>query len=203
MARESRIATLTGHPKALSLALLALIWIGWAASHILNRKVTSVSKVSKRLQLTMTTIQDGTGTTEAPLSTPAPPSWQQQHDDTSDRPLILYAYAESESARENLRFFLNKGVHGAADFVFIFNGETTAVDTIPEAENIRVVQRSNTCFDLGAFGEVLRADDLWRRYKRFITLNASIRGPFLPIWSSDCWSDMFLNRVTDLVKVGP
>ena len=33
-------------------------------------------------------------------------------------------------------------------------------------------------------------------------LNASIRGPFLPYWASGCWSDMYLEKVTDEVKVG-
>ncbi|ROW14175.1 hypothetical protein VPNG_04283 [Cytospora leucostoma] len=120
-----------------------------------------------------------------------------------DRPLVLYAYAESESARENLQFFLAQGIHGAADFIFIFNGETDAKDLVPTShDNIRVVQRDNTCFDLGSMGEVLRQDDLWKKYKRFITMNASIRGPFLPIYdSSTCWTDVFLGRLTDRVKM--
>ena len=66
---------------------------------------------------------------------------------------------------------------------------------------MRVVRRPNLCFDLGAFGEVLRDGDLWRRYRRFITLNASIRGPFVPTWSDKCWSDAYLERVTEDVKV--
>lgn len=43
-------------------------------------------------------------------------------------------------------------------------------------------------------------DNLWQQYKRFITLNASVRGPFLPMYSENCWTDSFLNRVTDRVK---
>jgi hypothetical protein len=101
----------------------------------------------------------------------------------SPRPLILYAYHETDNARENLKFFLSQGLHGAADFVFIFNGQTNATDLVPVKDNIRIVQRPNTCFDLGSFGEVLRQDDLYKKYTRFITLNASIRGPFLPHWS--------------------
>ncbi|KAL7627999.1 hypothetical protein AAE478_002195 [Parahypoxylon ruwenzoriense] len=118
-----------------------------------------------------------------------------------DRPLILYAYKESENARDNLKFFLNQGLHGSADFIFILNGETDAADIIPREENIRIIQRPNVCFDLGAFGEVLREDDLWKKYKRFITMNASLRGPFLPYWSKQCWSDAYLERVTNDVKL--
>ncbi|KAI1342426.1 hypothetical protein F5Y15DRAFT_412935 [Xylariaceae sp. FL0016] len=119
----------------------------------------------------------------------------------SNRPLILYAYKETPNARENIEFFLDQGLHGAADFIFILNGDTDVAKLIPVKENIRVVQRPNTCFDLGAYGEVLRRDNLWKRYKHFITLNASLRGPFLPYWSNKCWSDAYLERVTDGVKL--
>ncbi|KAH8673926.1 hypothetical protein BX600DRAFT_433532 [Xylariales sp. PMI_506] len=119
----------------------------------------------------------------------------------SDRPLITYAYAESDSARENIKFFINQGLHGAADFIFIINGETNITKTIPSGPNIRIIERPNKCFDLGAHGEVLRQDDLWKKYRKFITLNASIRGPFMPYWSQRCWSDVFLSRVTDEVKL--
>lgn len=119
-----------------------------------------------------------------------------------ERPLVVYAYAESANARQNFNFFLKRGLHAGADFIFIFNGETNASDLVPtHLENVKVVKRDNTCYDMGAFGEVLAKDGLWERYKRFITLNASVRGPFLPIWSDECWTDAFLNKVTDKVKV--
>ncbi|KAK0116459.1 hypothetical protein ONS95_013474 [Cadophora gregata] len=120
-----------------------------------------------------------------------------------DRPLILYTYADSKdgSALENLKFFVAHGLHAAADFVFILNGKTKAEDIVPDRENVRIVQRPNECYDLGAFSEVLQKDDLYKRYKRFITMNASIRGPFVPYWSEDCWTDMFLSKITDEVKL--
>ncbi|KAK6082005.1 hypothetical protein SCUP515_02784 [Seiridium cupressi] len=117
------------------------------------------------------------------------------------RPLITYAYSESASARENLEFFISQGLHDAADFIFILNGETDAASLIPERDNIQIISRPNKCFDLGAHGEVLRQDDLWKKYKSFITLNASIRGPFIPYWAQRCWSDVFLSRVTNEVKL--
>ncbi|KUI64230.1 hypothetical protein VM1G_10987 [Cytospora mali] len=132
-----------------------------------------------------------------------------------DRPLILYAYAESENARINLEFFLKKGLHGRADFVFIINGEASeAVKLIPKLFNVMVVQRDNSCYDIGAFGKVLRSQikvgsegavkdgvQLWQRYKKFITMNASIRGPFLPVWSEECWTDAFIRKLNDQTKL--
>ena len=121
---------------------------------------------------------------------------------SNGRPLILYAYAESETARANFKFFIKMGLHAAADFVFIFNGDTDAAGLLPrDKDNIKTVQRANTCFDLGAYGEILRKDDLYKRYKRFIVMNASIRGPFLPHWAQGCWTDMYLNRLSSEVKV--
>lgn len=100
-----------------------------------------------------------------------------------------------------MEFFLKKGLHNKTDFVFIFNGNTTAKELVPDRDNIRVVERENHCFDLGAMGEVLREDDLWKNYKRFITMNASIRGPFLPVYASLCWTDLFLDRLTEKIKL--
>jgi len=83
-----------------------------------------------------------------------------------------------------------------------FNGETDATELIPYEPNLNIIQRENKCFDLGTIGEVLMKDGLWKNYKRFITLNASIRGPFFPVYASgSCWTDVFLDRVNEKVKV--
>ncbi|KAK6354634.1 hypothetical protein TWF696_003774 [Orbilia brochopaga] len=119
------------------------------------------------------------------------------------RPLILYAYHETENARRNALFFIAHGLHAAADFIFILNGETNLTASLPDAPNIRYIQRPNTCFDMGSYKEVLSADDmaLVKRYDRFIMMNASIRGPFLPVWSRQCWSDVYLDKITDTTKL--
>ncbi|KAH8746329.1 hypothetical protein BGZ57DRAFT_972847 [Hyaloscypha finlandica] len=82
----------------------------------------------------------------------------------SERPLILYAYFETEEARFNLEFFIKHALHAQADFVFILSGENEAEKIIP--------------------------DDLHKRYKKFILLNAKA-----------CWSDLYLNKITDEVEL--
>ncbi|KAK7754215.1 hypothetical protein SLS62_003792 [Diatrype stigma] len=123
----------------------------------------------------------------------------------SSRPLIMYAYSETPNARSNLEFFLKEGLHDGADFVFVLNGPAEEalwlIRNASASANVEVVERPNTCYDLGAHGEVLRAGGRWRRYARFVLLNASIRGPFIPYWSRACWSDAYLARVTDEVKL--
>lgn len=123
----------------------------------------------------------------------------------NQRDVLLYAYYETDDARTNLEFFVKHALHQKMDFVFIINGETLTVD-IPNKSNIRIIRRPNTCFDIGSFGEVLRADDdaLIDLYDRFILMNASVRGPFLPGWSrtqGTCWSDIFLSRLSGRTKL--
>lgn len=113
----------------------------------------------------------------------------------------MYTYAESDTARPNFEFFLNKGLHAEADFVFILNGPTSVRELIPNLDNVRVIERENKCFDLGSMGQVLRQNDLWKQYKRFITMNASIRGPFLPMYDSSCWTNIFLERLDSYTKL--
>lgn len=137
----------------------------------------------------------------APSSSSKPEGVTNGNGTVSNRPLILYAYFETENSRANLEYFLRHGLHGGADFLFILNGDNHAEDIIPKEPNIKYLHRPNDCYDLGAFAEVLLKDDLYKKYNKFITMNASIRGPFLPYWSTGCWSDMYLNRVTEKVKV--
>jgi hypothetical protein len=180
-----------------------------------------------------------------PVDTPSTKHTTTKQTKPRDRPLILYAYYESEFARQNLQFFVDHGLHAAADFVFIINGPSDVDETLifkessqmvspsHERDNIMVKKRENTCFDLGAHAEVLNGvmgGDGWsgrsgpivspdeptsnrqkprdkrplkERYKRFILMNASIRGPFVPLWSKSCWSDAYLNKVTEKIKVIP
>lgn len=146
---------------------------------------------------------------------------------TDNKLLVLYAYHETVDARRNAEFFIRHGLHAKADFIFVLNGETDLDEAIPVVKNIRFIKRENTCYDLGAqlssfpsfpysfvpltkrvmipklSGEVLSANDraLVKKYNKFILMNASIRGPFLPHWSSMCWSDAFANKVTETNKL--
>lgn len=104
---------------------------------------------------------------------------------------------------QNLMFFIDHGLHAKADLVFNFNGETNHTELVPKKPNIRVVQRDNSCYDLGAHAEILTKDDLWLKYRKFIMMNASMRGPFMPHLAEACWSDRMLSKVTNDVKVWP
>lgn len=83
-----------------------------------------------------------------------------------------------------------------------------------------MIKRENKCYDFGAHGEALLREwsadgqtlnpmgseamggkKFYEGYNRFILMNASVRGPFLPQWAQVCWSEAFWARVTEKVKV--
>lgn len=159
-----------------------------------EKATSTVLTTTSGTAVTSSLASDSTAATtnETPTSSTSP----------SDRPLILYSFYETENALSNLDFFINHGLHGGADFVFIFNGETEAHKRLPQDHaNIKYISRPNRCYDLGAYAEVLTTKDLYKKYKRFILMNASIRGPYLPYWAEGCWTEMYLNKVTADTKV--
>ncbi|KAF3212869.1 hypothetical protein TWF191_010348 [Orbilia oligospora] len=126
-----------------------------------------------------------------------------EEDGGEKRALITYVYFETKNARQNALFFIKHGLHAFADFIFIINGPTNIASSIPSAPNIKIIHKNNTCYDLGSHAELLTANDgeLMKKYDRFIMMNASIRGPFLPTWSKECWSDAYLDGITESNKL--
>jgi hypothetical protein len=122
---------------------------------------------------------------------------------TADNLLIIYAYSETDNAFENAKFFIETGLHHSAHFIFILNGDAPRLEQVlPNEPNIEVFRRNNSCFDMGSYGDLIREKQiLSSRYSKFILLNASIRGPFLPTWSQDCWSTLWLSRISRNTKV--
>jgi hypothetical protein len=121
--------------------------------------------------------------------------------------VVLYVHYDGDPiGRRNIEFFIKHGLHSKADFYFIINGFDLTVE-IPEASNIHVIKRENTCYDLGTLGVVLQQDDgaLMKKYKRFIMLNSSVRGPFFPNWArlsgTACWSNYMLAPLSTRTKL--
>lgn len=119
--------------------------------------------------------------------------------------VLLYVYYETDDAKRNLQFFLDHALHSNMDFIFIINGEELSIH-IPEKNNIQVIHRPNTCYDLGSMGEVLNANNqtVLKKYDRFIMMNASVRGPLLPGWARNiglCWSNIFFGQLSETTKL--
>jgi hypothetical protein len=129
----------------------------------------------------------------APPPSSAPPSSSSSSTLSQEkRALILYAYFESGTAPDHLRFFCEHGIQPLPDrdYVVIINGRLCSAEAaIPTFANVRVIRRDNVGFDFGAWAHALRAleedallrgDALdWRAYRFCMMINSSTLGPLL------------------------
>lgn len=96
--------------------------------------------------------------------------------------VVSYAYKDgSKSQRENLRFFISRGLTMREDvhYVFTLNDapNCTYQKLIPRRRNIEIICQKNIGIDTCAHARVLRANKFQRK-KYFVILNGSSRGPF-------------------------
>ena len=142
--------------------------------------------------------------------------------------LVLYTYHESPRATRNLRFFLDQtaqdwavsdecqtGPRPGLELVLVISGHFCSV-ALPLVGNVQVLQVDNSGTDFGAFTDAfdalgitldsgLEAQGWRRRYKYFVFIDSSCRGPFLPPYAPMLhWTDPFTSKITEEVKlVGP
>ncbi|KAI8823999.1 uncharacterized protein EV422DRAFT_518560 [Fimicolochytrium jonesii] len=106
---------------------------------------------------------------------------------------------------ENIEFFLKHGLQSNVDILFVLNSPLPSNITIPEHyPNIYVWQKENACYDLGSFKQgVERMRDVYKKtYIKYLVVNASVRGPFLPTYAQhSCWADLFTSRLSSTVKM--
>lgn len=146
------------------------------------------------------------------FSSRASPPVDSQPSIDDGRVLIIYVWANTDvQSLGNLKFFVEHGVRAAqqADYYFILqrvNNKTVDRKTLPELPpNAHYIDHANECYDFGTFGWFLsgKYTDV-SRYKYFILMNASIRGPFLVAYFDDestWWYRIYTQRLNDEVKL--
>jgi hypothetical protein len=122
---------------------------------------------------------------------------------------IVYHYCETgDIAKENLEFFLRCGYDKKIDYIIIIAGGSTV--NLPVVDNIRYIFVRNSQFDFGGIAYVLNNGILQvERYKYFIFVNSSVRGPFLPrYWGPflpryyrGTWAERFVRMIAGDVKL--
>lgn len=105
------------------------------------------------------------------------------------RMACIYAYYEKDAVyKENLRFFLEKGLDAPnMDYYLVINGKCTV--SIPP--KVTVLHRENKGYDFGAWSHAVARFPL-DRYDYVFFMNTSVRGPY----GKGRWPDPFL-RVFD------
>lgn len=111
--------------------------------------------------------------------------------------LVLYVFHEYN---KRVNYFINKALFQdeEIDFLFICNNKT--IDFVVP-EYVKVLKRDNIGFDFGGWSDGLLTDDLYKIYDQFIFANSSIVGPFINPDYNGRWTDIYLNRLTNDVKL--
>jgi len=109
------------------------------------------------------------------------------------RSVVIYTFHEMN---ERVDYFFKNAIFEAedVDFVIVCNSRTLEFTAPPYAN---VIRRDNIGYDFGAWSDAV---ELYKDYDRFLFVNSSVVGPFVP----GKWTDIFFNRLNNDVRLfGP
>jgi hypothetical protein len=84
------------------------------------------------------------------------------------------------------------------DFIIISNDKTNKIK-VPS--NVKIIFRENIGFDFGGWSDALLTDQLYTKYEKFIFVNSSVIGPFIPSYYKGKWTDIYLNGLQNNIKL--
>lgn len=88
------------------------------------------------------------------------------------------------------------------DFLVICNDKSKELqvnDLLPTY--VKTLYRDNNGFDFGGWSDALLLNNLYQKYKKFVFINSSVIGPFLPPNFKGRWTDCYLDNLKDNVKL--
>jgi hypothetical protein len=122
------------------------------------------------------------------------------------RTAIIYVYYEKdESYKSNFKYFLTHGVfqHPSLAFYVVIQGGCT-LDLSPYENVVTVWSRDNSGYDFGGYGHAIQklaSMPDYKSIKRFIFVNTSTMGPFMPTYTGHTWVQAFLDMIQGDVKL--
>lgn len=156
----------------------------------------------------------------APVHTTSPARLQQPIDNTPRNgtriytTLIMFVTVGVEGTEDwrilNNNWFLSYGLLPNVPeyyFLFIVNGchEWKLAPHIAAYTNFELYERENLCMDAGAWDDgILYMESKGRKFERFIMLNSSVRGPFIPTYMHHQefdWVAAFTSRLSNTVRL--
>eukprot|EP01117_Protostelium_nocturnum_P011344 TRINITY_DN4117_c0_g1_i2.p1 TRINITY_DN4117_c0_g1~~TRINITY_DN4117_c0_g1_i2.p1 ORF type:complete len:163 (-),score=27.18 TRINITY_DN4117_c0_g1_i2:555-1043(-) len=95
--------------------------------------------------------------------------------------VLINCEKNTDQIKENIKFFINHGLHDNADFLFVNNGGQCSMD-VPQRSNTFVWNKEVQCAEHGiwALGVDHMKTQHQKKYSRFIYIDPIVRGPLLP-----------------------
>ena len=114
--------------------------------------------------------------------------------------LVLYVFSEYN---ERVKQFLKNCIFydEKTDFIIIINNPNANLTIPANLKNVKVIIRNNIGYDFGGWSHALLKDKLYEKYDNFIFVNSSVIGPFLPSFFKGKWTDIYINGLTQNVKL--
>ena len=84
------------------------------------------------------------------------------------------------------------------DFIIISNGDNTYLE-LPDY--VKFLKRENIGVDFGGWSDALLTNELYKNYEKFIFINSSVSGPFLPSYYKGKWTDIYIDGLKDNIKL--
>ena len=141
----------------------------------------------------------------------------------SKRTLIISVFHQYN---ENIQFFIENGLFQSEDktFLLVLNGLMTDrehCDFLELYSNVHVLIRPNEGYDFAGVNSALFTpfsmlskrifnekdfskedeDYLYLHFDQFVVLNASVKGPYLPLYVQENWVDLFTSPLSEEVKL--
>jgi len=112
--------------------------------------------------------------------------------------LVLYIFHEYN---DRVKHFIKTCIFRDAnvDFIMIANDKTFKGFNVPDY--VKTLTRDNIGYDFGGWSDALLTNDLYKKYDKFIFVNSSVIGPFIPSYSKVKWTDIYLNGLQNNVKL--
>ena len=103
--------------------------------------------------------------------------------------LVLYVF---HSYNDRVKHFINHCIFydENVDFMVISNDKNNKF-TVPDY--VKTLFRDNIGYDFGGWSDALLTNSLYENYEKFIFVNSSVIGPFIPSYYKDKWTDIYIN----------
>jgi len=120
--------------------------------------------------------------------------------DDTQRVLVIYVF---HVFNDRVKTFINCGIFSDpnTDFLMICNDPTIDLGKLSLPEHVKSVKRENIGFDFGAHSYGLLTNDLYKDYDKYVLLNSSCMGPYIPSYFTGKWTDIFLQGLKGNVKL--
>lgn len=115
--------------------------------------------------------------------------------------LVVYVFHELNSRVE---MFLKLGVFKSdkIDFMFVCNNPHFKFDRIRNFPNYVLTHtRENTGYDFGAYSFALTHENIYKKYDKYILMNSSCKGPYIPTYYKGNWTEPFIDGLQGDVKL--